>query len=195
MKTHTSTSMPLSRCAGRLAVAMLALLGGTSALALPQPAREPAMTGAPPPAPQAEPQQCEPSLERLRFDAGRGNVAAMVLLGDRYAKGEGVPQDQAEATAWFRRAAEAGSPEGMVLFGWSLAFGRGVPQDEPRAVDWFRRAAGLGSALGMTSLGWAYEEGSGVEADPAQALHWYRRAADAGNNIARRALQRLEAER
>src|SRR5260370_8468194 len=39
-----------------------------------------------------------------------GDAVAQFLLGDQYAKGEGVSQDYAEALIWFRKAAEQNHP-------------------------------------------------------------------------------------
>ena len=40
--------------------------------------------------------------------AEQGNAAAQLKLGLMYAKGKGVPEDDAEAVKWFRKAAEQG---------------------------------------------------------------------------------------
>ena len=62
---------------------------------------------------------CAPSSEdggsRLfqeQFKAAeQGQAEAQYTLGFMYAKGEGVPQDYAEAMKWFRKAAEQGHAE------------------------------------------------------------------------------------
>ena len=51
--------------------------------------------------------------QRKRTDCGRrfpeqGNVDAQLNLGDIYARGDGVPENLAEAVKWLRRAAEQG---------------------------------------------------------------------------------------
>ena len=38
----------------------------------------------------------------------QGNVDAQLNLGDIYARGDGVPENLAEAVKWLRRAAEQG---------------------------------------------------------------------------------------
>ena len=43
-----------------------------------------------------------------RLAAEQGHADAQNNLGWRYGNGEGVPQDDAEAVAWFRLAAEQG---------------------------------------------------------------------------------------
>ena len=40
-----------------------------------------------------------------------------------------MPQDDAQAVKWFRRAAEQGDAFGQNNMGWAYTHGRGVPQD------------------------------------------------------------------
>lgn len=42
----------------------------------------------------------------------------MAHLGHIYANGEGVPQDNATAVAWFKRAADRGHPSGALALGY-----------------------------------------------------------------------------
>ena len=48
------------------------------------------------------------ALRLLRPLAAQGNAAAQYLLGLMYGRGDGVPQDDAEAVKWYRLAAEQG---------------------------------------------------------------------------------------
>ena len=56
--------------------------------------------------------------------------SAQFNLGLMYDKGEGVPQDDAEAVRWYRLAAEQGHAEAQANLGWMYDAGRGVPQDD-----------------------------------------------------------------
>ena len=47
-------------------------------------------------------------LDTVRQAAEQGDATAQFNLGVMYAKGEGVPQDDAEAVRWFRLSAEQG---------------------------------------------------------------------------------------
>ena len=49
-----------------------------------------------------------PDIDALRERAEQGDAEAQWSLGLAYAKGEGVPQDDAEAARWYRLAAEQG---------------------------------------------------------------------------------------
>jgi Sel1 repeat len=48
------------------------------------------------------------NLETLRQLANEGNAKAQIDLGNKYKEGHGVPQDYAEATRWYRKAADQG---------------------------------------------------------------------------------------
>ena len=52
------------------------------------------------------------------------------MLGLNYRDGRGVPQDDAEAVAWLRRAAEQGTDLARVTLAEMYAEGRGVPLEE-----------------------------------------------------------------
>ena len=49
-----------------------------------------------------------PALRILRQRAEQGFADAQASLGHMYENGQGVPQDDAEAVEWFRKAAEQG---------------------------------------------------------------------------------------
>ena len=58
-----------------------------------------------------------------------------------YADGRGVPQDDAEAVAWYRKAAEQGNASAQHNLGVGYAQGLGVPQDNVEAHMWLNLAA------------------------------------------------------
>ena len=55
---------------------------------------------------QAQDEPSAQELADLRASAEAGDTDTQVLLGAMYYGGHGVPQDYAEAVAWFRKAAE-----------------------------------------------------------------------------------------
>jgi TPR repeat protein len=57
------------------------------------------------------------------------------------AKGEGVPQNHAEAVKWFQLAADRGNPEAQYNLGLAYATGMGVSQDNVSAHMWLNLAA------------------------------------------------------
>ena len=64
-----------------------------------------------------------------------------------YYDGQGVPQDNAKAERWVRRAAEQGLAEAQFHLGAMYHFGQGVPQDSVRAHMWWTVAEANGSEV------------------------------------------------
>ena len=118
------------------------------------------------------------ALADLRASAEAGDAEAQFILGGIYITGVGVPQDAAEAVAWYRRAAEQGHARAQYN-GGMYREGVGVPQDAAEAVAWYRRAAEQGDAT-ANNLGGMYDQGRGVPQDAAEAVAWYRRSRRAG---------------
>ncbi len=48
------------------------------------------------------------AMRLFRLAANQGDPEAQISLGFMYAEGQGVPQDDAEAVRWYRKAAEQG---------------------------------------------------------------------------------------
>ena len=72
-------------------------------------------------------------------------------MGVLYAYGEGVPQDFAEASKWYRKAADQGNAKAQYHLGLMYAKGRSVPQDLVQALMWLDLAAAQGDALAARS--------------------------------------------
>ncbi|HET7205789.1 MAG TPA: GAF domain-containing protein [Terriglobales bacterium] len=89
------------------------------------------------PAPEP-PKQLPPpaTLDDLRRVAATGDAAAQFALGARYAQGDEVNQDYAEAVRWFQKAAEQGHVVAQATLGAYYWAGRGVPQDLSKAYFW-----------------------------------------------------------
>jgi len=74
-----------------------------------------------------------PSLRRL---ADQGDPTAQFAIGARYATGEEVPQDYAQAVRWFTKAAEQGQVAAQATLGAYYWAGRGVSPDLTKAYFW-----------------------------------------------------------
>jgi TPR repeat protein len=127
-------------------------------------------------------------LNALRSRAVEGNADAQIDLGLAYAKGQGVPRDDAVARQWFERAAAQNAAHGQYLVGAMLERGRGGPRSYAEALQWYRRAADQGYPPAEVAMGRFYGRGLGVDRDVAQRTDWYRRAATHGNAIGQWAL-------
>lgn len=73
--------------------------------------------------------------------ARRGNSRAQSLLGLMYEYGNGVPQSDAEAAYWYRRAADQSHPTAQYLLGLMYEKGHGVSQSDMQAYVWLSLAA------------------------------------------------------
>jgi TPR repeat protein len=159
-----------------LLIAIGALVGLTAWLALDQQAVAPiaSETG---------------SLPHAR--AAQGDAEAQLQLGLRYAEGDGVIQNDREATKWFALAARQGLAEAQYHYGLALLQGRGVVQDYQAAFNWIEKPARRGYAKAQYSLGELYRYGTGTAVDKARAYLWFNLAAAQGMDAAAKARDSL----
>ena len=116
----------------------------------------------------------------LQARAQAGDAQAQTSLGALYFNGQGVPQDYAQATVWWRKAAEQGYALAQYNLGILYFNGQGVPLDYAQAAAWNRKSAEQGNALAQYNLGLDYLRGQGVPQDYAQSAAWFRKAAEQG---------------
>ena len=105
--------------------------------------------------------------------------SAAFNLGVIYDIGVGVPEDDAEAARWFRKAAEQGDSTALLITG------QGYWQDKAREVKWLRRGAELGFSQAQVRLGFKYASGEGVLKDSVLAHMWLNIAGANGSEVAR----------
>ena len=110
------------------------------------------------------------SLEMLLPLAQGGDPVAQEVLGFMYARGEGIPADDASAYYWFTLAADAGRTEAQFQLGRIYRDGAGVPRDSKTALYWFGRAAQQGSHDAMNAAGEIYLGRYDIHVDYAAAL-------------------------
>ena len=77
-------------------------------------------------------------------EAENGDPDFQNTLGDAYANGNGVPQDDAEAEKWYRLAAEQKNDCAQYNLGVLYNEGTGVPKDVVEALKWYHLAANKG---------------------------------------------------
>jgi len=79
-----------------------------------------------------------------------------------YSQGWGVARDQAQATLWYRKAADQGDARAQYNVGEIYHNGLGgVARDDAEAVVWFRKAAAQGYAMAQAALRRMETEGQG----------------------------------
>jgi len=91
-------------------------------------------------------------IKRLLKAAGQGDAEAQYDLGRRYAKGDGVPNDDTKAAVWYRKAAVQGHTNAQFYLGLRYVGGHGVTKDVTKAVEWYRKAAAQGHAKAREAL-------------------------------------------
>lgn len=101
-----------------------------------------------------------------------GGVNSQLQLAYGYAIGNGVEQDDFEATRWYRRAAEQGDARGAFSLASRYDEGRGIEKDHAEATDWYTKAAEYGSLESAFVLATRFHEGIGVPKDNVRAAMW-----------------------
>ena len=76
--------------------------------------------------------------------AEAGNPGAQSNLGDMYAHGLGVEQDQAEAVRWHMLAARQGVGKSAMFVGLALSAGNGIDKDAVQGAAWLLISERLG---------------------------------------------------
>ena len=127
-------------------------------------------------------------FDEMKALADQGIAYAQNNLGFMYDNGEGVPENDAEAVKWFRKAAEQGYAAAQFNLGIMYDNGEGVPENDAEAVKWYRKAADQGLANAQLNLGVMYDNGEGVPENNIRAYVWWSMAktqgdADAATNI------------
>ena len=133
--------------------------------------------------------QPKDAATEMRAKAERGDPAEQFNLAVMYAKGQGMPKDDAQAQKWYRKAAEGGHAEAQFAMGFTYNFGGNVPKDAAEAVKWYRKAAEQGHVEAQYWLSNVYDQGGhGVPEDAAEGAKWLRMAAENGDHLAQSTL-------
>jgi TPR repeat protein len=80
-------------------------------------------------------------VECLHQEADQGDSLSQFILASFYFGGRGIPQNYAEASKWYLRAANQGHMGAQFFLGGMYAKCQGVPRDLVRAHMWFNLAA------------------------------------------------------
>ncbi|HXU34589.1 MAG TPA: tetratricopeptide repeat protein [Thermoanaerobaculia bacterium] len=107
-------------------------------------------------------------IQAVRAEAETGDARAQYILGKFLEQ-----SDPAEATRWYRKAADQGQRNAQTSLGFAYLEGRGIAKDDAEAARWYRKAAEQGEQLAQWQLAWMSSEGRGVPANEEEALKWY----------------------
>ena len=102
--------------------------------------------------------------------AEQGDVSAQYFLGVMYSFGRGVPQNDAEAVKWFRKAAEQGDALAQKNLGVMYVTGEGVPVNNVKAYMWWALAKAQGDEGAAGNLDIIKEQMTPADISKAQAL-------------------------
>jgi len=112
------------------------------------------------------------ALVYLRRAAEQGDAEGEYALGVRYAAGEGVGKDPAEAQRWLEAAARQGHPQAVVALSQAVMGAKlGFTTEAARAegLPWVEKAADAGSVPALAYLASGYRSGAFGSVDLAKA--------------------------
>ena len=124
----------------------------------------------------------------------RKDPKSMTLLGELYANGLGVPEDDKKAAEWYQLAAARGDSNAIFALAMFDLEGRAGPRDRQKSAKLLADAAKLGHPIAAYDLALLYIEGQLFPQDFAHAAELLRIAANAGNPQAEYALATLYKE-
>lgn len=133
-------------------------------------------------------QDFEKARQGFSYEANKGNVLAVYVLGDIYSNGLGVEKDKDVAKEYYQKAYEGFKDVEMkkpwkytqYRIGKMYMSGIGVEQDEVNAVRWLTKSAGQHYKYAQYSLGALYHRGQGIKQDFQKAFDLYLKSANQG---------------
>jgi len=131
-------------------------------------------------------------FDEMKALADQGDAVAQFNLGFMYESGNGVPENNAEAVEWYRKAAEQGISEAQYNLAHMYQNGEGVPENDSEAVKWYRKAADQGYSGAQYNLGVMYATGEGVPENNIRAYVWWSMGKTQGNAMAAGNIDKLK---
>lgn len=116
----------------------------------------------------------------LRNDARAGDPRAQHELARRLIQGDGIDQDFAAGSEWFRESAIQGVANAQYNLAVLYERGLGVTKDDVRALLWYHSAAEQSHPLAQYNLGIFYLQGRGIPLSYAEAVRWFSSASEQG---------------
>ena len=134
---------------------------------------------------------CRQKIDLYRHLAEEGDAWGMYNLGNSYLKGIGVPQSDADALAWYQKAAEKKYTSAYLALGTLYSDGAAFQEDYATAFDWFMQAAAQGDASAQFTVANMFRKGVGVKQNLAQAAEWYKKSAEQKHQGAKAKLEEM----
>ena len=119
------------------------------------------------------------NLIKLNKAADRGDIIAMIILGDCYYYGNnGAVEDKEAAAQWYHEAAERGNPDAQNKLATCYAHGWGVEQNNEKAAYWYREAAKRRHANAENLIGQCNFNAKRVEHNKVETVKWYKKSVE-----------------
>lgn len=130
----------------------------------------------------ATPAEMTVAVRRFEKAAAFGNARSLLALGDIFASGDRVPQDEIRAKAFYELAGAGGfALEAERGLGEIYRSKEGALYDPAQALIHYKSAAALGDGKAATELTGMYSTGEGVTADEETARFYFSKAIKTGN--------------
>jgi len=126
-------------------------------------------------------EQADPAFVSFIMQAAEDeDLEATHTLAMMYYRGLGVPHDEKQAFALWKRAAENGLPQALYNLAAAYERGIGVEPDLAEAIVHYNVALEYGVGLAGVQLGFLYVGSPGIRADLGLAEHYFRTAMKLG---------------
>lgn len=116
----------------------------------------------------------------------------ILLLADKYRKGDGVPRDYSFAASLYRKAADQGNAVAQCNLATLYYYGTGVEMDRNLAATLYKMASLGGSSLATFKLGKMHFDGIAVAHNMSQAIILFQESARKGCSLAIEELSKLK---
>lgn len=113
----------------------------------------------------------ELAVKLFKCAAVGGNMHALCNLGLRYAKGEGITQDETKAIRLFERAAFQGNSFAQNNVGYMYLNGKGADIDTEKGLYWLYKAANHGYDAAVNTI-WKYHKSVGDTDQYIKVVQW-----------------------
>jgi serine/threonine-protein kinase len=118
--------------------------------------------------------------QALKAACARGEMSACTNLGEMYADGQGVAENDSAAVPLLRRACDGGHMRGCARLGAIYAETNGAYADPKGAIRLLSKGCDAEEAAACSQLAFLYLTGQGVPANKAEAIVLLQKACDAG---------------
>lgn len=114
--------------------------------------------------------------------AQNGDLEMIILVADKYLRGEGVQKNEVESFQWYKKAAAKGDDYSKYIVGLMHLEGVGTPKNIPEGFSIIKKESGNGNINAMHQLGVLYIQGIGTAKNPPEALSLFKKSAEKGNS-------------